>query len=133
MGGGGWRGRAREPIGCSGWAETGRYIGTISRWHVATCRTDCNLRASIANALHARTYTYVHPLISRIPWIHPWWPLGLTWLKMVDVAWRDSGYVSAVFTSLPSGMETHLDYGIGSRQALDSRAILLRLRGNIGE
>lgn len=97
-------GGAREPIGCSGWAETGRYIGTISRWHVATCRTDCNLRASVVNALHARTYTYVHPLISRIPWIHrdPW-PLGLTWLKMVDVAWRDSGYVSAVLHPFQPG------------------------------
>ena len=58
-----------KPIGCSGRAETARYIGTISRWHVATCRTDCNLRANVVRALHAATYTCT-PVISWIPWIH---------------------------------------------------------------
>lgn len=58
-----------------------RYIGTISRWHVATCRTDCNLRAGVVNTHEP---TRVCPLISRIPWIHR----RLTWLKMVDVAWH---------------------------------------------
>lgn len=103
-----------------------RYIGTISRWHVATCRTDCNLRAGV---VYTREPTRVRPLISRIPWIHR---VRLTWLKMMDVAWHDLGYVSPPF-SHPGGMETHPDYGqdLAESSRFESNSIKIKGRTSV--
>ena len=60
------------------------------------------------------------------------WPLGLTWLKMVDVAWRDSGYVSAVLHPFHPGWKLiWITDRIAESSRFESNSI--KIKGNIGE